>query len=161
MPIGVHTHDVVEAPQETEQVEAVAVMSIDMPSHDATVEVAEIEADARVEIAAIEAATHVAAIEAQAEIAVAQVESVEEWRTNYAMLEATLSEERAARVALEAQIASLTETATAQAAAIALLTPPPPSEAEPGPEDQPPESQDGQREAEPATGRATRRRVWM
>ena len=125
----------------------------------AAAEVAEIEAEARVEIAAIEAETQVAAIEAQAEIAVAQVESVEEWRTNYAMLQDTLSEERAARVAMEAQIASLTETATAQAAAIASLTPLPPSEAEPAPEEQPPESPAGQREAEPETAR--RKRVWM
>ena len=133
---------------------------MEVAQSEAAVEIAQIAAARDVEIASINAESTAEVVAAQTEVEIARQESVEEWRTNYAMLQDTLSEERAARVAMEAQIASLTETATAQAAAIASLTPPRPLEPEPGPEEQPPESPPaGQREAEPGTGR--RKRVWM
>ena len=143
---------VVAAPQETEQVEAVA---------DAAVEVAAIEAEARVEIAAIEAKTQVAAIEAQADLVVAQEESAEEWRRLYETLAAGLQDARQMTMAQAAQIEQLTETLTAQAAAIALLTPPPllepqempPATGEAAPEDHAPAS-----ETDNPSGR---KRRWM
>jgi hypothetical protein len=122
---------------------------------EAAVDIAEIEAERDVTIAEIQADTTETIVEAQVE----QTEVVDAWRSELETLRAALSACENRLMAMEQQIASLTETATAQASAIMLLTPPTPSEGEG--EAPPEESPDGPRE-NGADHEATRRkRVWM
>jgi hypothetical protein len=121
---------------------------------EAAVDIAEIEAERDVAIAEVQAETAETAIEAQAE----QTEVMDAWRSELETQRAALSACENRLMAMEQQIASLTETATAQASAIMLLTPVTPSEGEAPPEENP----DGPREngADRETA-ARRKRVWM